>query len=178
MTEEKQTSIRRFLYELTGFVKRKDRGTLADLRHGFSGATAHRAWPYVAKYCNLASDRDRAIWLTVAAGAATQENAGFGSKGNMGTMLRAIAGDGKKPKPDDLKSYDARFRRLLTCSSVEDLCTHLPGVLRTAHRKTILVNYERLFWDLCIWHKNEVGVKWAVEYWGASSDAEDGGGAA
>ena len=175
MSDETQEPIRRFLNELNGYTKRQDRGALADLRHGFSEATAHRAWPYVAPYCDLAKARGCVIWLTIAAGAATQKDAGLNVKGNLGTALRLIAGDGKNPKPDDLKSYDARFRRLLTCSSAEDLCKHLPGVLRTAARKGVSVNYERLFWDLCKWHKEEIGVKWAAEYWGAGTSDKEGG---
>jgi CRISPR type I-E-associated protein CasB/Cse2 len=173
--KQAQTRIHRFLNELAGYIRREDRGALADLRHGFSDATAHRAWPYVARYCDLARERDRVIWLTVAAGTATQKDTGLNVKGNLGTTLRLIAGDGKKPKSVDLKSYDARFRRLLTCSDAEDLCIHLPSVLRTAARKGASVNYERLFWDLCKWHKEEIGVQWASEYWGAPTGMAGGG---
>jgi len=167
--------VQRFLHELAGIVKRKDRGALADLRHGFSQATAHRAWPYVAKYCDLAEPRNRAIWLTIAAGAATQESAGLSTRGNIGWSLRRIAGDGTHSSSGDLKSYDARFCRLLTCSSATAVCTHLPGILRTAARKGVTVNYEQLFWDLCKWHKEEIGVQWASHYWGAEVEAKDGG---
>jgi len=173
--QNEASKIRRFLNELTVYIKREDRGALADLRHGFSKATAHRAWPYVARYCNLTWERDRAIWLTVAAGAATQKDAGLFVKGNLGTVLRLIAGDGKNPTPDDLKSYDARFRRLLTCSDAEELCIHLPGVLRTAARKGAPINYERLFWDLCKWRKDDIGVQWASDYWGAHTLLVGGG---
>lgn len=173
MKDRGRTAIHQFLSELTGFVKRQDRGALADLRHGASDATAHRAWPYVAKYCNLESERYRAIWLTVAAGAATQEDAGLAVEGNMGATLRKIAIDGQSSTGDALKSYDARFRRLLTCSSAQELCRQLPGVLRTAARKGVPVNYERLFWDLCKWHKDEIGVQWAVDYWGGRSWATE-----
>ena len=48
-------------------ARREDRGLMANLRRGFSEATADRAWPYLARWCNLENRRERTIFQTVAA---------------------------------------------------------------------------------------------------------------
>ncbi len=153
----------------------EDRGMIADLRAGFSEATACRAWPHVGSWCDLADERERAIWMTVAAGFAVHK--GTDTKaGNMGATLRRIAlGDGKQKATDALKSFDGRFRRFLTCSSTEEVCERLPGVIRAAERKGVGIDFRQLFWDLRSWNspKRDVRVDWAAVYWGAAR--EEGG---
>ena len=173
MTQGKRTEhgIDKFLAFLGGLVRKKDRGALADLRAGLSEATAYRAWPHVAPWCDLKNDRQRAIWMTVAAGFAVHE--GTDPKaGNMGATLRSIAlGDGTQ-KADDtcLHSFEGRFRRLLTCSSTHEVCERLPGVIRAAERKGVKIDFRQLFWDLAGWNspKRDVRVEWAAAYWGTA----------
>jgi CRISPR type I-E-associated protein CasB/Cse2 len=71
-------------------------------------------------------------------------------------------------KEKALKSFDARFRRLLTCEDAVELCDRLRSIIQAADHKGIGVDYERLFWDLQTWHKPEKKVKlrWAESYWG------------
>jgi CRISPR type I-E-associated protein CasB/Cse2 len=177
MTEQKaeQAPIQRFLDRLLGFVRQEDRGALADLRHGFSPGTEYRAWPYLASVCNLTNDAQRHIWLTIAAGFATHRGSDARA-GNMGNTLRKLAtGQPGESKEKALKSFDARFRRLLTCDTPEELCERLRSVIRAAERKGIGIDYERLFWDLQTWHKPESKVKlrWAQSYW--EQDESKGG---
>jgi len=178
MVEEKGPApIRQFLKTLEGYVKKGDRGALAHIRHGFSEATAYRAWPYIAGWCrNLADDRERSIWLVVSAGFATHQRTVRGS-GNLGAVIRQLATgqDARKPV-EALKSFDGRFRRLLTCASAEELSLHLPGIIRAAERNGIPVDFEQLFWDLIRWENPEgkVRIKWATSYWAAKIQTEGG----
>jgi len=171
MTEQttKQASIiQQFLARLQQFVERDDRGALADLRHGFSPGTEHRAWPYIATLCDLTNDKQRHIWLTIAAGFATHKGTDP-QAGNMGTTLYKLAqGLPGESKEDALKSFDARFRRLLTCDNAIELCERLRSIIRAAERKGITIDYEQLFWDLQNWSKPEkkVKIRWAQSYWG------------
>jgi len=168
--QTKQSTIQQFLAKLQQFVipDQEDRGALADLRHGFSPGTEYRAWPYIASVCNLQDDKQRHIWLTISAGFATHK-ATDRRAGNMGATLRALALqqlDESKGTP--LKSFDARFRRLLTCDNAIELCDRLRGIILAAQRKGIAIDLERLFRDLQTWHKPEKKVKlrWAQSYWG------------
>lgn len=161
--------IQQFLHHLESQVN--DRGVMADLRHGLSRATEYRAWPHIASWgCRLDDDRERRIWLTVAAGFAIHQRTV--DTGNMGTVLRAIAtGDGRGEK--GLETFDARFRRLLACSSAGEACDQLVGVLRTAEGKNVPVNFARLFTDLRYWG-DKVKVRWAAEYWKSAPPPVDG----
>ncbi len=173
MEQQQAPPIQRFLDVLAEYVRRDDRGALADLRHGFSRATEYRTWPHIANWCDLANDRERRIWTTVAAGFATHGKSVRG--GNMGTTLRRIAlSDAEGKKPDDaLTTFDARFRRLLTCSSAEEVCDHLVGVIRAAERKDAPIDFEQLYTDLRYWG-DKVRVRWASCYWGAQPAARGG----
>ncbi len=151
-----------------------DRGKLAALRRGFSEATAHYAWPHIATYCDITDERSRIIWLTVAAAAATlapHEGLMPSSRGgNMGTTLRLLAlGEHNKYDEKALHSFEARFRRLLTCQTVSDLCRHIPRLILAATAKGKPVNVRQLFWDIRDWEHKErrnVRIEWAKGYWG------------
>ncbi len=165
MTESSQTKIQRFLEWAMERASSKDRGTLADLRRGFSPGTENRCWPHIALYCDLSRDRERVIWQTVAAGFATHETTVKG--GNLGTTMRCLAIDGASGSAEDaLKSFDARFRRLLTCDSSVEICERLPGIIKAAKSKNnISIDFETLYTDLFYWGKR-VKLRWAESYWG------------
>jgi CRISPR system Cascade subunit CasB len=168
--DEHRKRIRRFLYYLK--AQSEDRGMMADLRHGFSPGTEYRAWPHIAAWCDLTHPREKVAWVTIGAAFASlkgdQSNAG-----NLGATLRRIALDGASGSPQDvLKSFDARFRRLLTCSDTKEVCERLPGIVRAAERKGIGVNLEELYCDLVYWHER-VKLRWASAYWGARSENAD-----
>lgn len=174
----KDTPIGRFLDAVARAARPpENRGLLADLRHGFGDATSHRAWPHIAPYCHLDDDRERIIWLTVSAGAATAAGAGVPPPAsrwhNLGDTMHDLAlGTGVVGKSDDvLRSYAGRFRRLITCATAVSLCAQLPTILRAAANKGVPVRYERLFWDLCYWEERKARVRWAARYWHDKQDA-------
>ncbi len=174
MSENDKRPIDRFLDQLQQWVKRDDRAALANLRRGFSETTEHRAWPYLAEWCDLANDRDRTIWRTIAAGAATLESSA--NTGNLGVTLRELAlGRSAEKKDEALNSFAGRFRRLLACDSVGELCDHLTPIFRAAKQKEIPVNFRQLFWDLVKWGNDPQAVRtrWAQAYWGVRT--EEGG---
>lgn len=167
---QQKNQIERFLDQLTSQIE--DRGVMADLRHGLSRATEYRAWPHIALWgCRLDDERERRIWLTTAAGFAIHQRTA--DSGNMGTVLRSLAtGDGRGEK--GLETFDARFRRFLTCSSAAEVCDHLAGVLRAAERKGVPINFAQLFTDLKYWGER-VKVRWATQYWTAPPEEETAG---
>lgn len=146
----------------------EDRTLMADLRHGFSRGTEYRAWPHIAVRCDLARSREKAVWITIGAAFATLKG-DSPNTGNLGNTFRQIALVGVSGTAQDaLKSFDARFRRLLTCDTAEEVCARLPGIIRVAERKGIGLNLEQLFCDLIYWNER-VKLRWAAAYWGASA---------
>jgi len=157
------------LGEIRQAEKQGDRGKLAAIRRGFSDATAHYAWPYIAPYCDMTDECQRMVWLTVAATAATLMPEGLErtNVGNMGATMRKIAlGDGGGKKTDEaLNSFEARFRRLLSCQSTTELCRHLVRVIRAAVSKDKPIDVRKLFADLRDWERRDVRLEWAQGYW-------------
>ncbi|AKJ65311.1 type I-E CRISPR-associated protein Cse2/CasB [Kiritimatiella glycovorans] len=157
--QEKSEGLMNFLRS-----NRKDRGLMADLRCGFSRAKQHRAWPHIAGYCQLDEDKSRTPVQTVCAAYATHpEEAVYG---NMGTVMRQIA-IGMNGK-DGLSSFEARFRRLISCQTTEEICNWMAGFVRAAKSSNIPVNYKQLYCDLFWWEgEYPPKLKWASSYWGA-----------
>lgn len=178
MNEQQEPPINRLLSELAIAVKRDDRGLLANVRRGFSESTEIRAYPYVAPYCDLTDARERRIVLTVAAGYAMLAPTGLARSncGNLGATLRRLALKGTSESPDNaLTTFEARFRRLLTCQTTLELCEHLVTLLRAAANKESPVDFKQLYWDLQDWDRRErrdVRVAWAKGYWGVAYEAE------
>jgi len=140
-----------------------DRGIMADLRHGFSPATEYRAWPHIAKWCDLTNDRQRKIITTIAAGFAVHKRTA--QSGSLGQVMRLLAITGQQNVDEALMTFDARFRRLLACSSAEEVCEHLPGIIKAAERKGVTICFQTLYDHL--WHWGErVKLMWARDYWG------------
>lgn len=144
------------------YVNKEDRGVMADLRRGLSETTQNRAWPHISQFCDLRNKRERAVVQLIAAGFAihgssSSENANFGS-----VMRRIAMGEGKGD--EGLKTFESRFRRLLSASNAEELCDFLPGIIRTAETKGITVNFSRLYKDILYW-SNDIKVNWAASFW-------------
>lgn len=146
---------------------RDDRGLMADLRCGFSPGREHRAWPHIASFCDMEKDWSRIPVQTVCAAFATHPKSA--DSGNLGTTMRAIAkGDANnRDAQKALSSFEGRFRRLLGCATVQELCIRLPAVIRAAKAREVPVNYRRLYADICWWEKGEKKIQWASAYWGA-----------
>ena len=155
-SEEKADPLMAFLLQQK---QKDDRGVLADLRCGFSEAKAYRAWPHIAPFCKLNSDQSRLPVQTVCAAFATHpENA---RKGNFGATMRKI----------DMATIEGRFKRMLNCDTVAELCERIPAVIRAAKAKGIPVDYQLLYWDIRNWETKDIKLDWADAFWGT-----DGGG--
>lgn len=158
----------------------EDRGLMAHLRRALTSAGEHYAWPHLVRWCNLENDQQRTVYATVAACYALHPE--HENTGNFGSVVRQIA-LGLHGGNDALQSFEGRFRRLLTCDSVEELCLHIRRVVQAAKQRGVPINYHRLLLDLLWWQHDarRVKVQWAQSYWGgeaAGTDSSDPGAAA
>jgi CRISPR system Cascade subunit CasB len=149
----------------------QDRGVMANLRRGFSPATEHYAWPHLAQFCPLDDDRQRMIYTVVAACFAFHPL--DTSEGNLGTTLRSIA-HSQAAGEDPLATYESRFRRLITASTVDEVCQQLRPIVQAAKARMVPINYGRLLDDLLRWDfaSRDVKVQWAAEYFGRPPQEE------
>jgi CRISPR system Cascade subunit CasB len=165
------SSKRRMRHFVEWLLKNKeDRGIMANLRRAWSATTEHYAWPYLAEFCDLDNDDQRLIYLTV--GACFAFHPQNGKEGNLGTTLHQIAI--RQTCENPLEAYNARFRRLIACSTIEEVCRQLRSVVQLARAREIPVNYEQLLIDLHKWRHaaQKVKVQWAKTYYGSPKDEE------
>ncbi len=140
-----------------------DKSLMADLRCGFSETKQHRYRPYLANYCNLKKDWNRIPVQTVCEGFAAHPEAI--DRGRIGYTIKEII-KGKDTK-SSLTSFDIRFRRLLMCDSVQELCGHITGVIRADKSTCIPINYKQLYKNNCSWEFYSARIKfqWASDFW-------------
>ena len=174
MNENKEWRIDRFLQEVANATARDDRGYLAELRRGLSETTQERAWEHLIPYCVDfdTSAAHRAIWCTVGGLAALLIPDGLVSTepwSNMGTTMRTIAKGNEDDEAKALKSFEPKFRRLLSCGDTGALCELIVGIGRTAAVKGVPMNLRALFWDLWNWDdpdkRETIRLKWAKQYY-------------
>lgn len=152
-----------FVGKLYALARREDRGKLADLRRGLSDGTQQSAWPVLGAFGAFQSSIPLLVFQSVGAFFALHPH--IARFGNMGTTCRRLRHEQDMSKPDP---FDARFRRLLACDSLDDLCGQLVGVVKMAKANDVPVDYDRLFTDLRWFDNNPQRVKidWAKHYWG------------
>jgi len=156
-----------FLFELS---PERDSGVLADLRRGFSEATATRAWPHIGRFCRLNVDEERVVCQTIAAGYAINPKNDETEWSNFGAAAKKLAEDERDG--DKASSFDATFRRLLSCRTAEDVCKRLRNLLLAMKAKDVAVPWESLYWDLRRWN-DDVKTRWAAQYWNVPRDVAD-----
>ena len=172
MTDTKDYPIRRFLGEVAAAAARGDRGTLAELRRGQSPTTQEAAWPHIAPYCpDFEKDAPRAVWCTVGALAALLIPDHLDSSErwrNLGTTMRELAKGTGGEDEKALKSFEPKFRRLLSCTDTLSLCELVGGIGRAASARGVKMNLCSLFKDLLSWDDPEKREKtrldWAQQF--------------
>lgn len=177
--QQKEYPIEQLLGEIAAKANplHPDNGMLAALRQGLNEDTQMRAWAYLGRYCDLSDARQLMVFRLVAGAAATLQKDGLCRKGcgNVGaTMRQLVTGiNGAGVQADkDLASLDARFRRLLNCRTVGELCPRLVEVIRAAAAKGVPVDCAQLYWDLAKWENGSaIRMEWARGYWAGGKEA-------
>jgi CRISPR system Cascade subunit CasB len=136
--------------------RKNDRGAMADLRCALNPSKLPRAWPLLGRVGGIGNPRIEAVAGLFA------YHPDETHTGNLGTTCRRLAAENN--------SFDARFRRLLSCDR-DEICERLRPVVLAAKPKGIPINYEELYADLCYWGDN-VKARWARQYWGAPETEE------
>lgn len=147
------------------FIRRtaakKNSAVLTEMAKGFD-PTDRRAWKHAVPLCKDFEDEDeRAIVLTVLAGASISIRAGVWAGAqeppmNFGESLRTL----------NLPSGEGRFRSIVSTSSSGAVCRLLPNLLRLmATQPTVPVDYGQLYEDLMSWGQ-ETKSAWSQSFYG------------
>jgi CRISPR system Cascade subunit CasB len=141
--------------QLLNFLRghKKDRGAMANLRCALTDARKFRAWPLLGQIGGIGSPEVE----TVAGLYATHPEET--DEGNLGSLCKQLSGENN--------TFEGRFKRLLSCSTREEVCEHLRPIVTAAKAKGPHVNYYQLLLDLFYWSDN-VRVRWARTFWGTT----------
>ncbi len=165
--EEVRQHADRLVSKLEQWQRDQDRGTLARLRRGLSEATRHEAWTVLGPYFGPVAI-GQPVFETVAGCFALHPPKDGANIGNFGETMREVMG---RDKMHDEREPHARFRRLLACSTREEICELVRHAVRLAKSRDVAVNYRKLFEDLWWWNER-TRVEWARAYWQAPAEPE------
>ncbi|MBU1087910.1 MAG: type I-E CRISPR-associated protein Cse2/CasB [Candidatus Omnitrophica bacterium] len=142
-----------------------DNAFRAALTRADNPATEYQSWEYLAKWCDLDKDWERRPLATIAAAIATAKPARDGYLG-IGQAIATCYDDGNQS--DQAK---AKFRRLLACDSVIEVCRILRPLLRLISSKEKSVCYGKLVNDLMYFGDGEkIKTQWASNFYGRRQD--------
>lgn len=156
----------RLVTRLEQWQQNQDRGVLARLRRGLSETTRQEAWTVLGPYFGPVAV-GHPVYETVAGSFALHPAVSAADIGNFGETMREVMGD----KMWEEKEPHARFRRLLACSSRDEICQHIRHAIRLAKSREAGVNYRKLFEDLWWWNEH-TKIQWAKAYWQVPPESE------
>ena len=152
-----------FLYRI-----RENRGEMAALRCLLREEQRFRGWQHIAHLNGIGVIQVETIAGLYALHPLDKNESNY----NFGDACRALAKTRKTDNESKDSPFDRRFRRLLSCASREELCVHLPDVVRGLKVAEVPINYGGLFDDITRWG-DIVREQWAVHYWSDRKEDED-----
>lgn len=171
--EERQTRAKRFVAWALARAQ-NDSGFAARLRRADNPDTEYAALGLLCNFgVRVENDAERLAFATVGAALCRQKGQADGSN-PLGKALRTASGDN-----DD----SPRFRRLLACDTVEELCRVLRPMLALVASRDGKLCHASLLEDILRFAHDEgrrrVRLRWAQDFYGtAADDGHDGAGEA
>jgi CRISPR system Cascade subunit CasB len=166
--QERQTRGSRFVEYVTKQAG-KDTGLLARLKRADNPATEYQSWEILASFgVDIAWENQRLPYCLIAASLARSKVREDGTL-SIGQAIAACFEQGNAS--DQAKS---RLRRVLACSSIDEICRILRTILTLIESKqSIRINYARLLDDLLRFSKDEwqsdIKAKWAKDFYKQSA---------
>lgn len=156
--------------EMMRFLRcsRDNRGLMASLRCLLKESQRFRGWQYIAHLDGIGCIQAETVAGLYALHPMEIDDENY----NFGDACRVLAATRRTDKESPDSPFDKRFRRLLSCSSEHELCTHLPDVVRGLKSADVPVNYSGLFDDIAKWG-DLVRERWAIHYWSYKKEESD-----
>jgi len=156
--------------EIMSFLhcSRENRGVMAALRCLLKTEQRFRGWQHIAALNGIGVIQVETVAGLYALHPLDKNDSNY----NFGDACRVLAKTRKTDKESNESPFDRRFRRLLSCSSREELCAHLPDVVRGLKVAEVPINYSALFDDISRWG-DLVREQWAIHYWSDRKEEDD-----
>jgi len=153
--------------ELIRLCSPQRRGEAAQLRRYWSSATRHDAWPILGRLGVICHKADQ-LTAALFAEHCRQDILHRRGAGGIGRAVRTLGG-GRNTDPK-FDSTERHFRRLLACDNLDELAGPLHRMVKRLQRHSggpILLDYNRLLWDLRKWTSDSETIKteWARDFW-------------
>ncbi len=147
---------------ITALVARtgQDRGAAALLKACAAPSMAYRAFPLLAPYININSDRQLAVAQVIAP--AVVQNGHTDDAGNLGRVLCQI-------RRDHENWAEMTMQRIMG-TTFDNRCRLVGHVLRMAASSGVPVDLDQLGRDL-FYYNERTGRKWAAAFWNANDEA-------
>lgn len=116
------------------------------------------AWEYLIPYCSIENDFQRIPFALVASAIAGSRPEANGTD-DIGTAFRKICRN-----QDDKDREGKRFRRLISCDSVLELCPLLRPILSYLTVNGASLDYTKLLNDLLFWNQ-KTKLRWTVNFY-------------
>ncbi len=154
---------------------RGNAGLMADLRAGLRAETRTRAWPFLARFCDLSDPYRAQVFGTVAGLFAGHPEILVGN--SMGRVCRGLCTADERESLADTASLSAelkegpmskRMKQLLD-SDRDEICERIVRLVLYAENRNIPVDYRMLGCDLLFWG-DRVRRRWAQDFWGGPAD--------
>ena len=157
-------------YETMSFLRRnrEDRGVMAALRCLLKEEQRFRGWQCVAQFGGIGVIPAETVSGLYALHPLEKCDLNY----NFGDACRLLSAT-RRTSTDSMDSpFDRRFRRLLSCSTRDELRVHLTDIVRGMKAAGVPINYESLFDDVSRWG-DVTREKWAIHYWGDRKEDEE-----
>lgn len=116
------------------------------------------AWEYLIPYCNIEHDFERIPFALVGA-AIARIRPEMDGNAEIGTAFDSICST-----QEDRERESIRFRRLIACESVLDICAVLRPILQYLASKGALINFSQLLNDLIYWNQR-TKIRWTTQFY-------------
>lgn len=123
------------------------------------------AWEHLIPYCRIEKDHQRIPFAVVGAAIAKIRPEANGTD-DIGSAFRKIC-----KNQDDIDRESRRFRRLIGCDSVSEICRLLRPLLPYLASKGAALDYTRLLFDLLFWEQ-DIKLRWTVHFYRKSAQEE------
>ena len=159
MSETKEKSKAELFVEYVTKRASADTAFCARLKRGDNPNTEYQSWEHLSSWCDLEKEWERKPYALISSAIANSKSKKEGSLG-LG-MAIALSYDDRS-KSDAAK---AKLRRILACSSKEEVCLNLRSLLKLIGSRGVSISYSKLLNDI-LYFGTRVKSRWASDFYG------------
>lgn len=141
-------------------LSKKEPAFRSAMRRADNPVTESFAWEHLVTWCDISKDWERLPFALIGSAVANELPDSDG-KANLGELLRKCC-----TSDDDREREKRRFRRILSCESIQELCIVLRPILKYLQsNSSVPIGYAGLLTDI-LYFNERVKLRWAESFFG------------